>query len=440
VNLSWLFPSIGSDFRRASDYGRRVADWPEEQIPSMQLERIARLWTDAVTDVPYFSQLVADGRAPATIRTWEDYDSIPILDKGLVRSNADAFIRRSGPPDRFAQTAGSTGTPLRFGTWSTEGQPLRAAKLAAWIREGYRQSDRVLLIWGHSHLLGTGWRGQVNHLKRSVKDLIAGYHRVDAYTLGPLECGRIADFIVSNRPAGVIGYAAALDLLGRTVASRRSALRASGVKFVLSTAELPPKPDSHEMLRDLFNAPVIEELGGVDSGHLAMRRQGSAWEVFPDLNLLEAGADRDPDGASPLLVTSLYRRYTPWFRYQQGDLVDGCRTLKNGHVHRFDRLLGRVNDSVRMGDGRSVHSVALFHCIHQEPQILNIQLSLREGGPALRLVSLGAVDAPVEARIRQRLAQVHPELERMSIEYVEDLEVNRAGKRRWIADERSDRP
>lgn len=436
--MRWLAPRIASDYREAVDYSRRLAEWPEDRIPSMQLENVARLWADAVADIPYYGTLVADGDAPREIRTWDDFRSIPILQKAVIRSRADAFIRRSGPPSRFVQTAGSTGNPLRLGVWSNEGDPIRAAKLVAWVREGYRQRDKVLLIWGHSHLLGTGWRGRINQLKRLVKDSLAGYVRVDAYTLGPRECDHLADLVVSLRPAGIIGYAAALDLVGRTVSARRAALRAAGVKFILSTAELPPKPDSHDLLRDLFNAPVIEELGGVDSGHLAIRREAGAWQVFPDLNLVEAGFAQEPQGPFPLLVTSLYRRYTPWFRYQQGDLIDSCHVLTNGHVHRFGRLLGRVNDSVEMSDGRSVHSVALFHCIHQEAQILNIQLRLRDTGPALRLVARGPVQEGVEGRIRRRLAQVHPELERVAIEYVQDLEVNLAGKRRWIADERSE--
>jgi hypothetical protein len=46
----------------------------------------------------------------------------------------------------------------------------------------------------------------------------------------------------------------------------------------------------------------------------------------------------------------------------------------------------------------------------------------------------------MEARIRTRLATVHPELKKVPIDYVPDLQTNAAGKRRWIVDERTQRP
>jgi phenylacetate-coenzyme A ligase PaaK-like adenylate-forming protein len=256
--------------------------------------------------------------------------------------------------------------------------------------------------------------------------------------MSPEDCERIAKLIIRHRPVGIVGYAAALDLLGRSTQHHREALRSAGVKFVLSTAEMLPKADSHEMLRDVFNAPIVQELGGVEFGHVAMKHECEPWEVFPDLNILEARADADDVGGESAFVTTLYRRYTPWIRYQQGDLLERSYALSNGHVHRFDKLLGRVQDFLIMDDGRRVHSVALLHCVHQEPEVLNIQLVLRDGGPVLRLVCREP-DQKMESRIRQRLTQVHPALGTTVFDYVQDLQTTIAGKRRWISDERRTR-
>ena len=50
---------------------------------------------------------------------------------------------------------------------------MRVVKLAAWQAFGYTQSSRLFLIWGHAHLLGTGWRGRINHVKRRLDGCVA---------------------------------------------------------------------------------------------------------------------------------------------------------------------------------------------------------------------------------------------------------------------------
>lgn len=437
MNLARWLPSARADFEAADAYRRQWSGQATDLIAERQLGKIAAVWTDAVRDIPYYRDLVAAGRAPREVASWADFQAIPILERAVVRDDESRFIRLSGKPDQFMQTAGSTGNPLRFGVGANEGHPQRVVKQAAWIEAGWRLGEEIVLIWGHSHLLGTGWRGRLNHMKRKLKDGLLGYHRENAYTLGREDCLRIARRIIDTRPAGIIGYSAALDLFGRHAQPLAAQLRGAGVRFVLATAELPPRPDTLEMLKDLFGGcRIVEEFGGVEFGQVAARFDGGPWRIFPDLNVLEA-AGGDEAGGESLLVTTLYPRYTPFIRYLQGDLVAEPRRLPHGALGGFGRLLGRHADMVVMPDGRSVHSVAFFHCLHQEPSILNIQMTLTDAGPAIKLVVRDAADAQLERRVRERLGQVHPALAAAPIEYTADLATNAAGKRRWFVDLRT---
>ena len=92
---------------------------------------------------------------------------------------------------------------------------MRVVKIAAWQEFGYTPASRVFLMWGHSHLLGTGARGTVNHLKRTVADRLLGYRRVDAYRLSPAICAEYAEALIAFRPLALISYASALDLFAR---------------------------------------------------------------------------------------------------------------------------------------------------------------------------------------------------------------------------------
>jgi phenylacetate-coenzyme A ligase PaaK-like adenylate-forming protein len=207
---------------------------------------------------------------------------------------------------------------------------------------------------------------------------------------------------------------------------------------VMPSAEMAPRPDTFALLRDLFNCPIVQELGGADFGHVANKIEDQPWNVFHDLNILEAAPAVEGQPGHPMMVTTLYRRYTPLIRFLQGDAIDKLESLPHGHVLSFREFMGRVQDVLEMADGRSVHAVALFHCVHQEKNVLNIQLVVTDTALILRLVVRDSgLDAESERRVRGRLAQVHPGLAQAKLEYVSDMGTNVAGKRRWIIDQRT---
>ncbi|MDP3719083.1 MAG: hypothetical protein Q8T13_15070 [Acidobacteriota bacterium] len=406
-----------------------------------QLEAFQRVWIDAVNDVPYYASLVRSGRVPAEIHSWADVQGLPVLTRQLLQDRPAEFLRRSGPPDSFIKTAGSTGTPLRMGLNQSERDLMRIVKLAEWQGFGYEPGSRLFLIWGHAHLLGTGWAGKVNHWQRRLADAFLGYRRVDAYRLNRASCEAYADALLRFRPLGLIGYASALDLFARYTTAFRDRFRAIGVRFVLATAEAPPRPDTVALLEDLFGCPVVQEYGGAEFGQVAFKNGAEAFDVYSDLNYLEC--EPPGDGAAeehPVLLTSLYQRYVPLIRYRLGDTVIGPVRQANGHVTRFEAVGGRLNDVIHLDDDDAIHSVAIFHCIHQEAGVYNIQMVLRDEGIEICLVASLADRAAMEARILARLAQVHPALARARFTYPEDLQTNRAGKRRWFVDHRSSPP
>jgi phenylacetate-coenzyme A ligase PaaK-like adenylate-forming protein len=427
--------------RRQWDAAReRLASLPgigDDEWAPRQLAALQRVWADACADVPYYSALVAAGRAPAQIVTWRDVQSIPELTRESLQAHPEQFIRRSGPPPGFIRTAGSTGTPLRIGIGQAERDLMRIVKVSAWAEFGYTPASRVFLIWGHAHLLGAGAHGRVNQFKRIVADRLLGYRRVDAYRLNAEICRQYAEELIAFRPLALISYAAALDVFARYTEVFRDRFRALGLRFVLATAEAPPRPDTVSRLEDLFGCRVVEEYGGAEFGQVAFKRSGAPFDVYSDLNCLECMPTADGSAA---LVTSLYSRYVPLIRYRVGDALLGPARLSNGHVRRFEAVAGRVNDAVRLVGGDLVHSVAVFHCIHQEDQVHAIQLLLDDDGIELRLVA-GDRDRPsMEQRIRARLRQVHPALEHARFRYVDDLQATGAGKRRWFIDRRSPQP
>lgn len=423
-----------ADARRAMLTGEAAQSWPGRQLGLLQAA-----WADATRDIPYYRRLASENRAPAVITDWHDVSAMPVLTRQILQDHAREFIRDSGPPQSFMKTAGSTGEPLRLGMNQAERELMRIVKLVEWQSLGYTASSHLFLIWGHGHLLGTGWRGRLNHARRKLTDAYLGYQRVDAYRLDPQSCREHAEALIRFKPIGLISYASALDLFARYTTEFRDRFRALNMKFVLSTAEAPPRPDTFARLQDLFGCPVVQEYGGAEFGQAAFDRGTGKFEVYPDLNYVETDG-ADDVGDAPLLLTTLYPRYVPLIRYRVGDAVLGARRWSNGHVFEFDAVAGRINDVIEITKGVFVHSVAVFHCIHQEPDVLGIQMVLNDDGVDILLIARDGDRPAMERRIRGRLAQVDPALATARLQYAEDLLVTRAGKRRWYVDRRTTQP
>lgn len=406
-----------------------------------QLAAFRAIWADAVADVPYFAELVASHRAPADITAWDEVRALPVLTRQALQDDRQAFIRRSGPPDSVMKTAGSTGTPIHVGMNQSERDLMRTVKLAAWQDLGYTAASRLFIMWGHVHLLGSGWTRAVNQAKRSVADRLLGYRRVNAYRLSPAICADFAEQLIAFRPVGFISYASALDLFARYTTTYRDRFRALGLKFVLATTEPPPRPDTVSLLEDLFGCPVVQEYGGGEFGQVAFKTGAEAFKVYADLNYVEAELPSPASpGEHPVLITSLYPRYVPLIRYRVGDAVTGPVPLPHGHVASFAAVAGRLNDVIHLPGGDAIHSLSVFHCVHNETGVFNIQMVLRDEGIEMRLVAPGSDRAAMEARIRERLARVHPALGAARFTFVDDVATTRAGKRRWFVDERTVTP
>ena len=426
------------DYREAFDYLSSLKARKREEIETLQLAKVQSIWQDASVDVPYYRNLVRDGGAPREIGSWDDFHNLPELNRGLLQSRAGEFRRISGGPDFARATGGSTGNPLRFGMWKSEDEFLRILKLSLWLQMGYTPDERLFLIWGHAHLLGTGLKRILNQIERKAKDRLAGYRRANAYVLSPSLCTAMAKQMIRFKPCGLIGYAAALDYFARNTEQFHSAFRKLQIRFVMPCAEPPPRSDTFAVLREAFGAPIVQEFGGVDFGQVGSKIDEEPFRMFSDSNILEAVTDsKMPGGPEAALVTTLYRRYLPLIRYRQGDVISGSRRLGNGHVYQFEELTGRQNDMLLLSGGAYVHSEGFMHCLRDEPVIVNAQLIVSDESISLRVVSKKRLDEETVHRVRDRLGRLSPELKSVAIAQSVDLETNIAGKRRWFIDKRS---
>ncbi|HVX09727.1 MAG TPA: hypothetical protein VHC22_00860 [Pirellulales bacterium] len=317
---------------------------------------------------------------------------------------------------------------MRIPVWKSE--PAVAAEDLWYARSWFQVSprDKLFMIWGHSHLLGRGFRGWLNARRRTFNDWLLGYYRSSAYDLSEGGLRAAGRALLQFRPNYVLGYAVALDRFAQYHSAEKAAFRALGLKAVIATAESFPRASSRESLADLFGCPVVMEYGAVETGPLAHQRLDGCYQVFWRHYYVESIPFPPMPGSHQIVVTSLYPRCLSLVRYKLGDLIE-VTERSCSPAREFFAVGGRCNDLVHLPDGRVVHSEAFTHAV-KESAMGAFQLRETEEGIQLRYTAPRCLSDEELAHIRHRLSRISPELATIRLEQVEVLESTIAGKTR----------
>ena len=404
-----------------------------DDIRRWQLDRFNDLWAGVRTRVPHYRALSRQCPLPERFASWEELRALmPVMERATVQSRVEALMDPERPPDFWRSTGGSTAEPLRTPGWKTE---IAATSADAWYARGWfgvTPADRLFLLWGHSHLLGDGWSGRVNALRRQLKDRLVGYHRSSAYDLSEAGLRRAAEELLSFRPSYVLGYAVALDRFARVNAERQPELHSLRMKVAIATAEAFPSAESASMVSDILGCPVAMEYGAVETGMIAHQTIAGDYRVFWRHLAVEAVPSERFGGQREILITSLHQRCMPLIRYRLGDVIE-TEGADDGPLIALKRVVGRCNDYVQLPGGDTVHSEAFSHAVKEIPAISGFQVVQRSDGEirlhylAARPLSQGEVDA-----VRRRLSRVHRALGATRIVRTDRLDQTVAGKLRPI--------
>jgi len=430
--------AVGAIARRIfyrSEILARRREYSQAISRTQQLEDQLRLWNvrwaGILKNHPYWKKLQAESDLPLRFESWEEFcATVPVMTRTEVKRNTETMASVERRPDFNRITGGTTAEPVQIPAWNSERASTRAD---TWMARGWYGIDpasRLFLIWGHSHLFGTGARGWINARLRKADDWLLGYNRFPAYNLGAEALERAGRALLHFKPDYVIGYSVALDLFARANGHLRDRLHGLGIKAVVGAAEGFPAPDSQALLEDLFGCPVAMEYGSVETDLVAHTHPQGGYRAFWRSYFVE-GERESPGPAMKLRVTSLYERCFPLVRYELGDEVEpseetGATTLLG--LASFKRVCGRCNDCVVLNDGIRVHSEVFTHVVRGYREIDGYQVV--QNGEDIRVLALlhGSLEPGLQDRIRSALGKVHPQLARIPVEKVDALRRTRAGK------------
>lgn len=417
--------------KNINKYANDYRNTDPELVAQIQLKKLNRIWCEAHQKIPFYIDLKDRIALPDQFASLDEYcDKMPILEKSTIKNYQNFFFFPEPKPNLYRITGGSTSNPIQIPAWKSE---YKFTTPDTWVGRswyGISPADRVFLYWGHSHLLGSGLRGKVNALSRKIKDRIQNYHRYSCYDLSDQSVEKAGLKILEVRPQYIIGYSYALDRLARVNRKLSENFKSLGIKAVIATAESLPFEDSASVLEEIFSAPLAMEYGAVETNVIAHAHPEGGYHVFWKNYFLEF--DSAFSNTQEVIVSSLYDRCTPLFRYKIGDilLTENYRHLSGSRsLLSFDKVIGRSNVLITMPSGRQLHSEAVSHAVRSIKDVVAYQFECLKECVKLNLVTRKSLDRSEVEEIYEKARKIDPEFsESLKVCFVDSIERSISGK------------
>ena len=302
--------------------------------------------------VPFYRDLyAAHGIRAASFEAPHDLQSLPIVDKQMLRAAGAAAVSLDAPAKRVTiSTSGSTGQPLQFQIDRRYDQWRKAQYLRPYLSNGQRLTDKILRLTGRPNPR-TPWFSRLGLLREWRMDCAS-------------DPTRIVEAWQRISPDVLQGYPSALRSLAHHCLDSGESL-APAPRLVFTDSELL-LPDTRALLARAFGTPVIDIFGTFETDNIAYQCAArNGYHVATDCVVLEIvrdGKPVPPGEEGEIVVTVLANRTQPFIRYNLKDIgrlsTQACTCRSPFPL--LTVIEGRVNDLIVLADGRRCTPQGIF--------------------------------------------------------------------------------
>jgi len=342
----------GRAFEAAVARIRESQWWPEQELRDFQLRKLREIVESAAHDVPYYR----DKYRPLAL----DFDelqipgvlaNLPLITKSDVREGGRSLIseKRRGP--LFSgSTSGTTGAPLSLF------QDLAAVnrenafiwRQLAWA--GLRRGDRRAWMRGDMIVPATQenppyWR--VNRAENML--MLSSYH------LSESAARAYVDSLAGFDPVVIQAYPSSIGFLATWMLNTGFRYGGNSLRGIVTSSETLSDARRRE-IESAFGCRVFDWYGQFERVAAIGTCEQGRHHLLSDYSYVEMlPAD---DGLFELVGTGFNNVSMPLIRYRCGDLVRpapaGERCACGRSFPLIEEVVGRVDDSIKLPDGRSV--------------------------------------------------------------------------------------
>jgi phenylacetate-CoA ligase len=341
---------------------RQSEHWSQAQVETYQRAKLAALLRHCIVNVPYyrghFQRAGMDAGAIRAENALACLESLPILDKDILRETPDLFTARNA--GRFnakaLQTSGTTGTPLTI-YWDRGSNVMEFCCIQRlWRWAGFRIGQPFLDL--RSRLLS-------DDEPRLIRDGDARYLRnwkvngleFNADSINESNVEAYYGVLLRYRPCLVRGHPQAIQYLAALL---RSKALTGWRPTAVTTASEALYDFQRREIEEAWGVAVLDSYGLREHNVFIAQCPEGSYHVSPEYGICEI-LDDDWKPVKPgregwIIATGLHNYAQPLLRYNTRDraiAAGGGRTCTCGRtLPVIERIVGRIDDCLRTRDGR----------------------------------------------------------------------------------------
>ena len=427
-------------------YLQTTERWSIEALRDLQLGLLRRLLRHAYQHTAHYRDVMDGGDVrPEDIESVADLRRLPLLDKDTVRATMNARMSAAPPHATITKsTSGTTGEPVVV-KYNAESRHWRdSTRWRGYGWGGYRIGQRAMHYWG----FGPPAKSWVKRQKIALDHAIKRDLYVDSTPRGEAALASAVAQLRRFEPNVMVAYAAGAAALARYVNDHE--LRDwSSIPVLVGAERL--WPHDREQIEAAFG-PAFETYGARE-----VMLIGSECEIHDGLHvsmetMIVELIVREPDGSvraarpgetGEVVITDLHNLACPMIRYVNGDLAvaHGDAVCACGRsLERIGPIEGRTTETLRDGRGNAVSGLVfniLFGVMEQVAKHFQVVQRL-DGSIVMRVVPQQGDRLPeVNHRSIHAFAEKYLPGAPFAIEYVTEIPLSAAGKRKVVVVERA---
>lgn len=324
---------------------------PYEEIQKWQLKRISEIVDYAFENIPlYHKKYSAIGYKKGMIKTWADYQKLPILYKDeLIDGFPNEIVKNIQDFDLSTRSSGSSG---RFVTLALSMDAIYTDTIQG-VRQfllqhnkNYHPNDRILFIYT---------------LPWWIRSINGKYEQDFLPTTASVE--QVVAKIKETKPKIISTYPTYLTKMNAYGLD----LKSLGVELVVVHSEQSTR-HSRDMLEKGLNVKVLDEYSSEELTRIALECPNNIYHLEEDACYIEVV---DPvskqtvgyDKPGIVVGTNLLNLATPIIRYYQGDIAELGKPIKclcGNNCRVLKQIKGRYMDSVIAENGNIIPASAFM--------------------------------------------------------------------------------
>lgn len=340
-----------------------------QQIQDEQLQRLRAFLAEIGQRVPYYRDLFSEHAFdPDTVRSVQDLQSLPLLDKARIRAQGERLRADGHGPLSRTNTGGSSGQPLVFYVGRARNSHDVAAKWRATRWWGVDIGDSEAVIWGSP--IEHGAQDRI----KAWRDAMLRSTLLPAFEMSEARLDEFVRWLRRHRPRMLFGYPSALHYIAQHAERRGIRLDDLSVQVAFVTSERL-YDEQRAVIERAFACRVANGYGGRDAGFIAHECPHGGMHISAEDLVVETVDDEGravPAGApGEIVVTHLATAEFPFVRYRTGDVgvLDDKVCACGRGLPLLRDLQGRTTDFVVAADGTVMHGLALIYVIRDLPGI-----------------------------------------------------------------------